>query len=139
MKQFAKTQTNFFIVTDEEKFKKIITDCCADADIEIVTSNRDNVLKYGFECDGTIDGFCDEKGRSDESLKLFYEALQTVLPDDDAVIIMEIGIDDRGGIYGHSIVITKGQTIGIASLRQASVKRAQEILGLPDYNTQILR
>ena len=169
----SKTRTNYFSVTDADRFKEIIGLCKGAGEIEI---NENKNGKFGFMCDGSILGFpdggenficynCDhawfapEESESekypetcpecssediaelewygiDYSFDKFCEALQTVLPDNEVIIITEIGSEEMCCLTGHSTVITNKLT-KFVDLEAESLNAARELLSLPDYETQM--
>jgi len=118
---YGKTRTNYFSVTDEEKFKQIMGSCRGADDIEIIDNQQqDGSLKYGFYCEGSIYGLPErdeDAGNTDEeyddvdyNYDAFCEALQQILPDDDAVLITEVGYPwecekcgSEGNEYGNIV------------------------------------
>ena len=173
---YGKTRTNYFSVTDENKFKEIIGMCRGDGEVEIISNDKG---KFGFMCEGSILGFpedieenkdnfgCHNCGHTwyaaqdsesdatdfcpecnsanveeieyynddvDYSYDKFCEALQTVLPDNEAIIITEIGSEKMRYLSGHSMVITNKQT-KFVDLRAESLNAARVLLGLSNYNT----
>ena len=51
------TRTNYFSVTDEEKFRQIIANAYSSADkIEVFEDKTDGNVKYAFGCYGVICG-----------------------------------------------------------------------------------
>ena len=145
---YAKTRTNYFSVTDAEKFKQIIALCKAsDDDIYIIESEQENGgIKYGFYCEGSIDGlpekddgddteYCDDDD-FDYNYDAFCEALQPILPDDDAVLITEIGSEKMRYLTGQCSVITRN-SCKCLDLSHEAVKLAATMLSNPDFTTQM--
>jgi len=88
---YCKTRTNYFSVTDLEKFKQIIESRGATDEIKIFDGKQeDGSIKYGFYCEGNIHGLHDRN--DDDNIEdcdcnygVFCEALQKILPDDDVI------------------------------------------------------
>ena len=144
---YGKTRTNYFSVTDEEKFKQIMGSCRGADDIEIIDNQQqDGSLKYGFYCEGSIYGLPErdeDAGNTDEeyddvdyNYDAFCEALQQILPDDDAVLITEVGYEKMRYLIGNCVVITNKDTKYIDINREA-VKLAATMLENPDFITQM--
>ena len=146
---YGKTRTNYFSVTDEEKFRQIIASCGASDDIVIIDQKQqDGSMKYGFYCDGSINGlpdrdddagntedYCEDDDDLDYSYDAFCEALQKILPDNDAIMITEIGSEKMRYLTGCCIVITSAdfKCIDIGS---EALKLAKTMLKNPDFTTQ---
>ena len=109
---YGKTRTNYFSVTDDEKFKQIISSCKAPDEIEVFEEKQeDGSIKYGFLCDGSIYGLpdrdgdstedCDDNEDVDYNYDTFCEALQQILPDGEAIIITEVGYEKMRYLVGE--------------------------------------
>ena len=132
---YVKTLTNYFSVTDEEKYKRTIAGCDATANIEIVTrDHEDGTVKYGFYCNGSIWGLFEE-GTEDPNYDLFCESLQQIIPEGEAVIITEAGWKAMRYLVANSTIITHKE-IKIVNLDDEITKIAAEMLDEPDYNPQ---
>ena len=104
------TRTNYFRVTDEEKFRKIVNGCwCGnEAEMKIWTETAPDGTKYfAFGCYGYIDGCCDPDGNECPDSNQFMEDLKTILPDGEVIIITHVGNNKMRDVYGEVDVITK--------------------------------
>jgi len=147
---YCKIRTNYFSVTDEEKFKKVIASCRASDAIEIFDEKqKDGSIKYGFFCDGSIHGLPDtedealeseDKYDSDEdydyNYDAFCEALQEILPDNDAILITEVGNEKMRYLVGDCTIITRNY-IKVITLRDEAMNLARKMLGNPEYITKM--
>lgn len=139
----TKTRTNYFSVTDEEKFKQIISSCKASDSIEVFDEKQENgSVKYGFYCYGSIQGFTDrnESEESDDmdcnyNYDAFCKALQQIIPDGEAIIITEIGFENMRYLTGESSIITRNYYKCI-TLQHEAVKIAGKMLNNPDFTTK---
>ena len=146
---YCKIRTNYFSVTDEEKFKKIIASCRAADTIEIFDEKqKDGSVKYGFFCDGSIHGLPDTEDETLESedeydsdedydynYDAFCEALQAILPDNDAILITEIGNEKMRYLVGDCTIITR-KDIKVITLRDEAMTLARKMLKNPNYKTK---
>jgi len=139
---YGKTRTNYFSVTNEEKFREIIALCGATDEIKIDDEKQnDGSVKYMFYCEGVIQGLPDSESDNDAgddfdySHEAFCKALQEILPDDDAVIITEVGSEKMRYLIGSCTVITSKDIKWIDISREA-VKLAATMLDNPDFTTE---
>ena len=144
---YAKTRTNYFSVTDVEQFKKIMSSCNGSDAIETFYEKQsDGSIKYGFYCEGSIKGLPereDETGNTeyfdDDDVDYNYdalcEALQQILPDNDAIIITEVGSEKMRYLTGICAVITRDE-IQYLDLSRTAVKLAAEMLENIEFTTK---
>ena len=145
---YCKTRTNYFTVTDLEKFKQIMASCKGTDEIEIIDNEEQNEnMKFGFYCDGNIQGL-PERENDDEDINdfddidceynydAFCDALQQIIPENDAVIITEIGFEKMCYLTGYCTVITRND-IKFINLDREAVKLAAIMLKNPDFTTQM--
>jgi len=146
---YGKTRTNYFSVTDKEKFRQIIALCGAsDDNIKIIEKVQDDgSIKYGFYCESSIDGLPiaadadnTDKDYEDDNVDYDYdafcEALQKILPDDDAIIITEVGSEKMRYLIGICTVITN-KDFKCIDINREAVKLAAAMLENPEFTTQI--
>ena len=143
---YCKTRTNYFSVTDVEKFKEIINSCGGSDTVEIMEDDQsDGSVKYGFYCEGSIDGLPEREnddGSSEDSddvdynFDAFCEALQKILPDGDAIIITEVGSEKMRYLTAYSIIITSSEVKSIDLGREAA-KLAAGMLQNPEFTTKM--
>ena len=145
---YGKTRTNYFSVTDVEKFKKIIASCRAQDTIEVFDEKQeDGSIKYGFYCDGSIHGLpdtdepCENEDEYDDedcdyNYDAFCKALQEILPDDDAIFITEIGYEKMRYLVGECTTITQND-FKVITLKNEARDLARKMLNNPDYTTKM--
>ena len=147
---YGKTRTNYFSVTDAEKFKQIIASCGSTDEIKIFDEKQnDGSVKYMFYCEGIIQGLPErEKSGDDDNREdcedddfdydynAFCESLQKIIPDNDAIIITEIGSEKMRYLTGISTVITN-KDFKCIDISRESVKLAAKMLNNPEFTTQI--
>jgi hypothetical protein len=136
---YATIRTNYFCVMDEEKFREIINSCSAEDNIHIFDNvQADGSKTFGFGCYGSIYGIPpgedEEDGEND--LDAFYDALQTVLSEDDAIIITEIGNEKLRYLIGCCTVITRSK-IQFVDVRNKAFDLAKTMLKNDSFQTQM--
>lgn len=133
---YGATRTNYFKVTDMEKFKEILQNTYITED-ENLTFIEDGDGKVGFYCQGSIVGMykIDDNGDEEADFDLFLSKLQEILVEDDAILITEIGREKMCYFVGNTLVITKNK-IDSVDLGRNSIELAKEILGNPDWDTK---
>lgn len=117
----ATTRSNYFHVTDEEKFHQIFEQIQEkNFEIELFTGSDHT---YGFGSYSDVD--------MDDILEL-----QDIIPDDDCIIVMESGHENLRYVDGTGYVITK-ERIESLSIMSWVQQKAKELMQDPDYTTQI--
>ena len=136
----AVIRTNYFSVADEARFREIMASCVGTEEAVMIFEPENGSKKFGFGCYGTIYGIPpdSEDGDDDEDADLgtFYDALQSVLADGDAIIITEIGWEKMRYLVGVCTVITKREIQCIDVCKKA-VELAGELLGDNGFTTQM--
>ena len=146
----CKTRTNYFSVTDEVKFRKIMASCWGSDEVIVFDENQDDgSAKYGFLCSGSIYGLadcdkscdtCNPSVCEDEDIEhnydAFCEALQDILPEGEAIVITESGSEAMRYLVGDCMVITRSGYKGICVKREA-VKVAAAMLNNPGFTTKM--
>ena len=117
----ATVRSNYFHVTDEEKFHQIFEQIQKkNFEIELFTGSDHT---YGF---GSY---------SDVDMDDIFE-LQDIIPDDDCIIVIESGHEKLKYVDGIGYVITK-ERIESLSIMSWVQQKAKELMQDPDYTTQI--
>lgn len=105
---YGTTRTNYFAVTDPDRFKEIMGNVVgAEDNVEVFEREIGGVLKYGFGCYTTICGYEAEDEDEPYDYDAFVEDLQEVLAPGDAIVITEIGSEKLRYLYAASQIITK--------------------------------
>jgi len=134
---YATIRTNYFGVTDEDKFREIIDSCSAEDTIHVFES-KDDSGKFGFGCIGSIYGIPPGENEDDDEsdMDTFYDALQNILLEGDAIIITEIGYEKLRYLISNCIVITKND-IQFVDLRNKAIELAREMLNDAAFTTEM--
>lgn len=127
------TRTNYFHVKSIEKFKGLIDRTYPIGNIEIYEQkSEDGKSTFCFGCYGTVDGL-DINGCLSQDA--FYNELQKIVAENDAIIIFEAGAEKLKYVVGDALIITHDD-IKRLSIDDLAVKEAGKMLGNPDYTTE---
>ena len=136
---YANARTNYFRVTDEEKynelFKKLVGDNCEE--VYDFTKEENGVKLHGFGCYGTIDFLVSSPDAEDPEYDwdVFTKKLQEILPEDEAFIYMENGHEKLCTVSGFSVIVTKDK-VECVDICSTALEKAREMLNNKDYYTQ---
>lgn len=136
-------KTNYFRVTDEKEFRSLISDICVRGNShspEILTiTDDDNATKYAITATGSLLGInIGSYEEPDYDFDTFVRKLQTIIPDDDAVIIYSIGYDVPYYVSGKYDVITNKTWVS-ESLKSLAEEKARACLNNPNWTTRSFR
>ena len=141
----ATARTNYFRVTDEEKYSKLFNRLRCEDRIEDFTENKDGVIYHGFGAYGSIDYLASNEEDSDYlagdeedseyNWDEFITELQKILPDDEAFIYMESGYEKLRYVTGFILVVTSKE-IKSMSLDSWAKEQAKLLLG-NDFETRM--
>lgn len=138
---YCAVRTNYFRVTDAEKFKKLMNDVIGYEDsVKVFEKEIDGQKHFGFGCYSSIGGIVkaadeNEQDWPEPSYDDFVKMLQEVLHPDDAVIIFESGNEKLRYVVGNSHVITKNKCAYI-DIMGISKAKARVLLKNPKYNPE---
>ena len=141
------TRTNYFRVNDEEKFLKFMKHVLgADDKVDVFEKEKNGVRYFAFGCYGSIAGVDvqeygpdDEKFDEDDYAENWYDVfitmLQSMVAEDDAIIIMEAGHEKLRYITSVAEVITRG-SYECLDMRELACEKAKLMLGRADWSTE---
>ena len=135
---YSKSRTNYFTVTDIEKFADIIKHLSGDGEIDFSEHYTDKG-KFMFYCDGVLNGYMtdpDDDDSIDEATGMMVEELQKILPDGEAIILTEVGSEKMRYILCRATIITNKE-VRYVNLNDEAVATAREMLGNPNYTTEM--
>lgn len=136
---YATIRTNYFSVKDETAFRELIEAISAEDEVHLFEKPQsDGSIKFGFGCYGNIYGLPaeNEEDACEDDMDCFYDALQQMVCDDDAIIITEIGSEKLRYLVGTSTVITHSE-INYMDLCHSSLELAEKMLGNSSFQTQM--
>lgn len=134
---YAFIRTNYFSVTDEEAFRKLIASVSAEDEVSVFEEKQpDGRKKFGFGLCGSIYGLHENGDDEEPSIGALESALQRLLVPGDAIIIIEIGYEKLRYLIGISTIITQAD-IRYIDLRDRSLKAAKRMLKNPKFQTQM--
>ena len=126
----ATIRTNYFSVKDPTALRELIDSVEAEDTVSLfMTKLPDGSMQYGFGCYGSLFGIQD-------SLDAFYEALQELVCENDAILIFEVGYEKLRYVVGCCIVITSTKMQHI-DIQQQALELAARLLNRPNYNTRL--
>lgn len=139
MKNFeATSRTNYFRVTDEERYDEIFTNLVfGEAPVIDLTKIIDGKKYHAFGSCSSINNYHEEEDEDPiYPFDIFVEEIQKILPEDEAFIYMEAGSQDIATVCGNSIVVTK-KAIECINLSDFAIKSARRLLGNEEFTTDI--
>ena len=126
----ATVRTNYFSAKDPIALKELIDSVDAEDTVSLFTHELpDGSMQYGFGCYGSLFGI---QGNIDT----FYEALQNLVCENDAILIFEVGYEKLRYVVGCCTVITSTD-MQCVDIRQQAVALAAKLLNRPNYNTRL--
>ena len=126
----ATIRTNYFSVKDPTALRELIDSVEAEDTVSLfMTKLPDGSMQYGFGCYGSLFGIQD-------SLDAFYEALQELVCENDAILIFEVGYEKLRYVVGCCTVITSTKMQHIY-IQQQALELAAKLLNRPNYNTRL--
>lgn len=128
-------RTNYFRVTNVEAFEALIGQLQGEDSVEIFTKEIGGVAYYGFGSCAPLAYYPDGDDEDAAEWEGFEDELAKLLPDDEAVIILEAGHEKLRYVTGGATVITNNGSRYI-DLRRSAVSCARELLGNPNWETE---
>ena len=135
------TRTNYFSVTNEDQLRDIADRIIWDSGDDGFFEERSG--KFAFGAYGSVCGLrkadsendidSDEDYDDEFETDAVYEALQSIVAPDDAIIITEIGHEKLCYLVGYAVVITS-KAIETVELRTDAVNTARKLLNNPIFN-----
>lgn len=135
----SKCRSNYFKVTDETRLREIIDSCQAEGNCRVEQHDNIEKDKFCFYCDYNLNGLIEDENDEDacdNAYDKMIEELQKILPDGEAIIIIEAGSEKTRYIACSSIIITKSKIYNI-NLKDIALNKAKELLNNPNYETQM--
>lgn len=140
------TRTNYFRVTDKEKFYQILSSIyILDEELEIWSRKSENETYYAFGTYGDILGVCiceycangnKEECNCEYDFSKVCDMLQEIIHKDDAIIITFAGHEKLRQVLGMSTIITS-KDIKHIDLQTSALKQAKEMLNNDKYVTEL--
>ena len=130
----ATARTNYFRVTDENRYSELFDKLYCEDSIEDFTENKDGIIYHGFGAYGTIDYLVGDEDDCEYDWDEFITELKKILPDDEAFIYMESGYEKLRYVTGFVLVVTNKETKSM-SLDSWAKEQAKLLLG-NDFETK---
>lgn len=133
------TRTNYFHVTDPDRFRCIMNRCSGEDRIEVFTQPDElGETAYAFGVAGTFDGIPSTEEDSDDpnqALDRFIEELQTIIRPDDACVITNAGWEKLRYVGGNALIITHDKAFNL-NLTECAARKTRELLDDPAWELQ---
>ena len=138
---YATSRTNYFKVTDEEKYNELFKNLVGDeGEVYDFTKTKNGVTLHAFGSYSSIDYRVpndeDDFDDCNYNFDQFLTELQKILPSDEAFIYMEAGNEKLRYIEGFSVVVTKDNIESI-DIRNEALKVAKRLLNDEKFETQM--
>ena len=139
-------RTNYFHVTDEEKYKYLFNGLVG-SDDEIISfdeTDKNGKILHGFGSYGSIywspskaDGNPDWLDEDDtDGYEDFLNQLSKILPKDEAFVLIDVGHEKLRYLSGFATIVTN-KDIKYVDLTNTAQTVAQEMLRKPNYKLEI--
>jgi hypothetical protein len=135
---YSKCRTNYFAVTDVEKFADIIKHLSGEDEVVFCEHETDKD-KYMFYCESNLTGYIsdpDDDDSIDEAFDKMVEELQKILPDGEVIILTEAGSEKMRYILCSATIITNSE-VKYVNLADIALNMARELLGNPNFTTEM--
>jgi len=133
----ATIRTNYFSVTNESAFRDLIQSVQAEDTVHLFEDPQpDGGKKFGFGCYGYIYGIPITEDEDEYDMDRFFENLQVLLCESDAIILTEIGNEKLRYLFGMSVIITK-KAIRSTTITDCALIIAQEMLENDEFTTKM--
>ena len=136
-------RTNYFRVTNEEKYKELLNLLTAEDTIHDLTEkDKDGNIWHAFGCYGSIDyhhEIYDDNGDfiDDEyDLYIWINMLQEILNENDAFVFYGIGNEKLSYLTGYCVVASKTD-IKSSSIDSEAERLAKELLNNDKYSPKL--
>ena len=131
----CRTRTNYFQVNDENKFKELAKGLFGDNDeVLFFEKKQDGHTFHSFGSYGSINYKAPEQTYEDASIEEFFRRIQPLLPDNEAFIMVEVGAEKLRYTCAYTSIVTN-KKITYVDLEEETIKKAQDILNNPEFNT----
>jgi len=124
-------RTNYFRVTDEERYAEIFGDLTSEGGVLDFTKSVEGTVLHGFGSYGGIDycpGYNDEEAWDEYGFDGFLLELQKILPGDEAFMCFEAGWEKLRYVVGVAVVCTADEIRSI-TLDSWAMLEARKLLG----------
>lgn len=143
---YGVSRTNYFRVTDEQKYQELFSRLCGEDKIDDFTKTlEDGTLCHGFGSYCSIDYMkpiqveAEDPEDSYEDYECDFDAfcheLQKILPEDEAFIYLESGYEKLRYVVGYYIVVT-AKEIRSSGIEEMAIAAASDMLG-KDFKTKV--
>ena len=130
---YCTSRTNYFHVTDENKYQEIFSHLNGDEGgiIDFTKKDDDGRLLHGFGCEGEISYYENEED-DEPSQDYMVDCIRQLLPDGECFVYMSAGAEKLRYVAGWAVIATKSDVRSI-DLSDWIYVKAHE-LGVSNYS-----
>lgn len=130
---YETARTNYFRVTNEERYKELFNKLLSEDDIvDFTFTDKEGITWHGFGSYGCIDYKVSE---DDFNREVFFKEMQTILPDNEALIFMASGYEKLRYVTGYSVIVTN-KDIQYVDIINDAISKARMMLNNPEWDTK---
>ena len=129
------SKTNYFRVTDEEKYKELISHLYTDSGDPVdyfSYIDANGISRFGFGAYGTISYAENSEEEEERSIDKFLAKIQEILPEDESFILFEVGNEKLRSVFGYAVVCTQDK-IETIDLESCAAVMAGDMLGIENF------
>ena len=130
------TRTNYFRVTDEDRYQILFSNLVSEDNINDFTQEKDGVIFHGFGAYSDINYYDDTDENLDYDISLFLEELQKILPEDEAFIMICAGHERLRYVCADVIVCT-AKEVEYLNSDGLALSAARRMLGNEAFITKL--
>lgn len=132
---YTKCKTNYFRITDVEKFKEICDNICAEYNDQCFTVSSDEPCKVCIAFDGPFTYERRTNGKlAEDSYEVFHD-LKEILADGESIIFTEIGWEKLKCVTAGATIVTKDD-VQFVHLNAVALEKARDMLKNPNYEAE---
>lgn len=128
---YCTCRTNFFKVTDEERYQELTSNLTAEFPIQDFTKmNENGDIVHGFGCHSPI-GY---KDGLNHNFREFLSELQCILPENETFLFIESGQEKLQYVTGEYTIVTQ-KDISHINMDECGKTLSRKLLQNPDFET----
>ena len=134
----TKTRTNYFTVTDEDRYTELFGMLHSEDYIEDFTETKDEKILHGFGSYGDIDCYpygYEEDGDNESDYDYFLKEIQKILPENEVFAITTIGNEKLCCVDAFVCMVSKDD-IKSMDTNTWIEQTAKEMTHIPEFTTK---
>lgn len=133
---YGASRTNYFRVTDEEKYEELIGRLSCEDEIHDFSYEKDGEIWHGFGAYDSISFLADEDDEEWYHIDYFVDELSEILNENDVFICMCSGHEKLRYVTGEVIVATKTEKTYL-DMETYAVEKAKELMNDSNFTTRV--